>query len=874
MTSPVASDIYREAPDKIATVHVTNLLLVGAEGSGKTSLSRCFQGKQFRIKEASTVLLSLPQNYCELVGHRDWLAKCTGLSYERDLVRIIAAELLKSIQPPSPSPPPLSPATAFFPLAICQTVPPQLPSLTSHPAFSSHPVLPQGPLSPLPPLPPARKMRASSLNTDNLVSPRPRPPLSKRFSMNLEADREKHRFGIPTSGSHPEGLSDLQNGSPSMGHHRRFHITKKFSLSKLFGAHRKFSKSSKFEPVTVAPYSPPLPTQRSSSPTEVSLAARTSPQPCKRSLSVPDKFSSALPEQLEGKVKEKLKDCVAGTIPAEVYGRIVDCPSNGVITALEPLLLTDSAVVLAVFDVSKQIGNTGCQNGLTSSRHASPLAVTANQLVTQVMLVCQKWLATEEKDSVLSPQIILVGTHTDKTSTTEARASYDAARKMLKSSPCGRFLSSAAFFISCSSTIDRGVLEEFKRYIVDMVKKQRKEEVPLRWLRCIRRFQNMAKAGQYLLSDKDCHGIVKELCATKEESEVRDILRFLNRHLIILQFPEIHSLQSVVVTDPAWLFTQIVSLFIVLQHAPIAKFPQELSGDLVMLYSRGTLSDKLLDHIWHFSTFEKRELLLLLCVLELICLLGKDSQPILPWSLELGHSISPRDKRPPASSPMITAVIVPSLVREPCPSSVSHPSTPGVEPLYFAFRLGVLPGSFFPRLIVRCMQNYSVDYVLYQDVACFSINADSTLVLQACADSVKATLQPMFSTNFSSPPSPVSSSPSAHLESSLSEAAMTARMFLQAAVADITKQWLPGLCCEPCFLCHCAHGHTHYTAISNVESITDHAVMKCQLGNTVTLPATAAPWFGEELKTQEMPPDDEAGEYHNCNHDDSSDHSH
>ena len=630
---------------------------------------------------------------------------------------------------------------------------------------------------------------------------------------------------IRTSGSHPEGFGEA--AFPPSPKTKRS-IVRRLSLTKLFrrtvssNSNNHNSTNGHTSPVLATPpaivpfiapteSSPPLPIRSSS------VSYIPPPQPT---------FVSAIPDNIMNKLRDKVQYCTNGSLPLRVYGQLIDVSSQTGSSILKNLVLTKSTIILAVFDTSEE--NYSPIDQLMSELHSLRLDPETPNIAT----------------------ILLVGTHSDKhSSAVVAKEKLDRVRLALRSSRYGRFLSTSSFIVSCSSLFDHSTIEDVKKYIVDLVKKKCQWKIPLRWLRCLRRFQNMSSNGQYFVSYGEAQNIVNEVCMCKKAEEVDEIIQFLHSQLIIASFDNIPALKSTIITDPSWLVTSFSKILGLAEPTVESTIPSILKPDYKQAITQGTISEHLLEYLWPSSTrSSKQELLKLMNTLELINLIGLGSHPISPWESERSlvssqpstPSVSPTVASPTSS--VITSVVLSSIVQEPLPEDMSHSS---IEPLYFFCSDSLFPLSLiFLRLVNRCVQSHASNSFHYKDASCFLINPSVVLLIRRRTDCIQISLSPSHHHSTTSSSSPDSSSASSHSTLPTGETAMTVLMFIQAAFSDVCKQWFPSLMFYPRLLCSCS-SKRHYIVFDSTLCMGQYT--KCQKGFKVYLPPLTAPWLGEDV---------------------------
>lgn len=645
------------------------------------------------------------------------------------------------------------------------------------------------------------------------------PPLPPRPNHHLSMLIEDSHFTptISFSGSQPEGLNRTPPTSPVT---KQRSIRKRFSFSNIFSTRKSSNDNSSKKPKQFhnvqEPHSSPRHIQVVSSPTH-RITSDTPPD-------TPDSFVSAIPESIEERLKEKLKDCVGGVLPPEIYGRLVDWPGNMLPVFPRSCLLNKSSIIIAVIN--------------TSSNDDAQI----HQLVAEVNAVFQQ---SSSSSSSSSPSIVLIGTHTDKTLGTNAKQYLDRTRKALQESRCGQYLAKGHFLFSNSSVLDQSIMDGIKTSIIDIVKTKCSYNIPLKWMRCVRRVQSISKSGRHMLSLEEMKGIVKDVC---EEGEEELVIKFLHDCHVILYFSHVTSFENIVITDPKWFIEKFCALFS-LGH-PSTTVPTHLSHDHHLLLSQGSLTQNLLDHVWgKLPKSTHQELILLMHQLELIGLRGTGSRPISPWESE--QSLSPHNSPPPST---ITSIIIPDVVQECLPNDIAEPPV-SLEPLYFRYSTGYVPCGIISRLVIRCIQSYPECTMLYSNGSCYTIDSTTVLLIQTLSDGTKITLQP--SHHSTSQPSPSSSSSSYSLLPT-SDVAMSTFMFLQAALTDIINTWLShSVTFNVSIRCTCDSSKPHYMVLHNTDSILHEKFIECESGTRVAVPELAKPWFGQDITLHDDSVDDE-----------------
>lgn len=844
---PVATRAYREAPViRKTTMFAASVVFIGPQGSGKTSLLRCLRGQPFRLMEPASQRIRVADSYYDLRDNIDWLPSAAGLMYEDELVRIIVEDLLKHMQS----------------------------MLTSSPAEAPPPL-------------PRRKRRSQSFtegrgpdDTEELLHSLDSTVATNRLSGSFEVIESGSPEGKLQLGVRPQPVADEPR---TMRHrHNRKSFIGRFLATRFKGGGKERGGSVRRH------YSD---TSKRVNYTGMGEANGD----------VPPQYYSPLPERLIEKIKAGLKSCSGGSLPLQYFGRVVDIPGSTAFQALKPLFITENSICILVYDVSKDILSVPSpgvrrksplgvrevkQNGLDTATSQSLDNTYLSQIMAEINNVCLHWSHSKADMTIKGPRIILVGTHSDKVPSSLSSHNFETLRDMVKSSPYGKYIAMMRYIISSSSVIERSTVDDLKKFVMEVIKKACRQQVPLRWLRCVRRFQGLSGKGMYFMGVDDARKLVSELCDLYKPEDILEVIDFLHQNQVILHFHHIHQLKEIIITSPPWFAHQVSAVF----SAPFVDLDStqcELLSDQELARSKGVLTSQLLDFVWREkdSRLNKDELLTIMHKMDLLCCMGSDSQPLSPFaSVEnLTQDLSTKKKQPPKV--VVSSVVVPALVEEPMPLHLSSLPTYNVDPLYFRFKQGFVPSGLFPRFIIRCIHSYPRNFSIYRNAATFEVDATSLLMLSTGPDYIRISLHRI---REHVTESLVTSLASTNLDDLLNNDAhmpnpdtcMVILMFIRAAISDLIQQWMTHVDYDLCIVCRChsqlrhtgaaARGRNvssseetkdHYVILSDVDNLVQKSLLRCEEGNQVVALPTLTCWFEEvpEEKSVKSTPTDDTG---------------
>lgn len=866
----MAVKTYQNAPaHRKATLFLGNIIFLGLQGAGKTSLLRSLAGEPFRLVEPPSHGIDIPENYCILMDNLNWISSTSGLMYEDELVRIIVEDLLKH-------------RNSILSKVGSRTTDTQ----------PQRPVLSEvQPSSPSPPPPPPRRRAHSFSDTHGLAI------TATTITTTTENNRDVEALDIES----PEGqIDEHSNQHPSRGrkgllsklltkglkHHHNSHTSP--------ASHRKvkrhFSDSVKQLQHTH--------NMRPSSAGSSFLTSTSSPAPPPTN---PPRFYSPLPERLTEKIRAEFNQCLGeANMPPKFLARLIDTPGNTSFRVLQSLFLTENSVCVLTFDASKDILSPLIspkrkislpevkQNGIGYPLLPNMDDSVLCHIMAEISSVCVQWSGYQSDMTICGPRIILVGTHSDKVASSVTLRNFEILRDEIKVSPYQKYVSVAKFIVSNSSIIERSAMNDLKQFVKENLKKLCRQQVPLKWLRCVRRFQGLLKKKSYLVSLTDAKKLVSEICDISiQDPEIEQVINFLHQNQVIMHFPLIYHLRDLVISSARWFSQQVSKVFAAPSIDIEAELgPPELIPDQKLLRSKGILTNQLLDYVWRDkeAKINKDELLTVMNKMDLLCCMASETHllPLAASIEDLTAEVSTKKKKKQQHHLKIAVslVVVPALVEGPQPPHLSSLPSYDVDPVIFRFRDHV-PNGLFLRLLVRCVQSYPDNFSLYQSAATFVFDDGRSLLLLTEGSSfIRLTLHhavdkrssPKKPTGLSRESRPLSEPPTVSPDT-----CMAVLMFIQATINDLIRQWTPHLDFDLCVKCSCKcppipmdsvvdiddalaekartitsrlrtnsnKYYKHYIILNDVDSLLHQLSLRCEMGNQVPLSPSLLCWFGE-----------------------------
>ena len=854
--SPEAATLYSDVLrcNKTVTIHSLNLLVTGPEGSGKTSLLRCFQNDPFCNVEPASLSINIASNPLEISKEGLWIPSEAAFSMEENRLRSVVEGLVQRTQNIStPCQPPLGGTDA----------PPPLP-VRNHPPILRHKAATTDDIE---------GKRAGKEHPDadpNTLSRRHSFTGNSRNRLWQQNGTAVNRESHVTNGMHMGELDVSVNATNSPS-----------KLRKIIGSFRRHGSVKRYEESNVN-------TQKTQNrPPQTTL--RASPDQCmvsdgrvhSSSNSIPSSDSDQsepenplarnyLTDSVVQGLMYGLEQCQRRSLPPALFGRIVDLPGASVHSLLRPLFFTKRSVAMVTFDLSRKLDSTQSLMRYGSSMSLVSMQNNGSRLF-EIGYVPRTYLDHIAGDMMglfhhiprhsleehtANCRLLLVGAHSDKMGSFSCTSKQlTAVKQAVSCLPCHPLLAPSQFAISSSSILEQTKMDELKQCIASLVKMHGRQQVPIRWLEAAAEVKALAKAADHIQPKAKVEDILARFCISSEEIE--HLLEFFHDNLIVFHLPHIHTVKDVVVIDPTWFShyaSSILSVALPTNSDVIRTFRPEIN----LLKATGKLSGEVIKHVWQeISPKERSQLLTLLHKMDLLVCLGNQDEVM---------ALHTQQRSALLDAPAVSAAVIPALVSRNPPNHLFAEPECNIEPLYFRVKGGFLPSGLYSRLIARCICNYPRGHCLYSGLATFAVDDATTLFVQETQESIRIWVQveDLTSQPPTSPTDSVQSTISTAASQPSSDVCMTVLMFIKAAITNIIQQWIPQLDFDLCVECSCGGERDHHYAILNdTEDWMGPRGLVCEEGSKVTALVGVTRWFGstEEDMLDLAVANDELGEF-------------
>lgn len=396
---------------------------------------------------------------------------------------------------------------------------------------------------------------------------------------------------------------------------------------------------------------------------------------------VPDEIANLAKRLLDLKVNKEVE---------EIFSILWDFGGQSVYYATHPIFLTPRAIYLLIYDMSRD-PNVFDEKSSIVSRQGNDISKQRYLDNLEFWLSSISLLAAENNDienlSTKLPPVFLVCTHADKPH--DGGDAKGLAKRLLDSlqkKPFSGHLYNDVFAVDntksgskreCPEVVRlrkevRGVAEQLL---------QRKEEIPIKWLKYEQALQVKREDGYKYLSLDKARQIACEVCDIRDD-EFATLINFLHDQRILIHFCETQALNKIVVLDPQWLVDVFKKIISAKSHIP-------KGGELEALWSEfertGVLHKRVLQYEWtpFFNSEDSDDtfggLLKIMEKFSLIC----------PWPATGSNE----------------QYLVPSMLKShPTEGVLDLLSSTSLPSLFLKFDSGPVPQGFFPRMLLQFIQ--------------------------------------------------------------------------------------------------------------------------------------------------------------------------
>ena len=405
-----------------------------------------------------------------------------------------------------------------------------------------------------------------------------------------------------------------------------------------------------------------------------------------------------IPHEIAERIKNLLEEVEEERVgdDAEMYSIVWDFAGQPVYYATHPLFLTQRAVYLLVFDLSRGLharadptvkqgmysmilDNQDCKTNLDYLDFwMTWVASIANQDENQQIRL--------DQSPMNIPPVFLVCTHADEPC--GGADPFVLAREVfgsLETKPYKNQLYQDVFVVDNTKSGSKAECSEVKRLwekVLAVAKElpQMKEDYPIKWLRFEEALQTKVKEGQKWISLKEARLIASKLCHIEDGQGFATLLNFLHDQRILIHFDSPPLLNDMVILDPQWLVDLFTSV-ITVKPGPYEGEERELWR---RLQTEGILEYKLLELVWDPLLIPKEIFPSLLEIMEKFSLLC-------PWP---SSDVSCGDQ-----------YLVPSMLMSHPPGNIIKlVASAQIPSFYIRFESGQVPPGFFPRLVLQFFQ--------------------------------------------------------------------------------------------------------------------------------------------------------------------------
>lgn len=389
--------------------------------------------------------------------------------------------------------------------------------------------------------------------------------------------------------------------------------------------------------------------------------------------------------------------------------------------ALHPIFMSSEDIFLIVVDLTKKLGKKAiCGENEDHKEHT----VTAREDEDTNLDHLVKWMdliqslqRDDQKESLLHPPVIVVGTHADCVDDPSKEMKL-VEEKYLSLFGESSYLPHIAACLPIDNTkagksADQEEIIELRKTILQLGDKMphTKKKIPLQWHQVENELsQPIWQRQKYHLKKSFQEEIVSRYCTFTNVDEFNELLHFLHCRGTVVYHEHEHAGEKagLIILDPQWLINVVFEIINVKSEK---HEPWLIKRDRKKLAEQGILSRRLIDHTCEYKSLE-------LIKVSLVSLMDKFNI-ICKWP-EKAEETETEESR------FLVPCMLTTYSEEKTADEMDYPA-----PLYLTFKTKCVPSGLFCRLLVLFGENLRYAK-LYANEAKFSLDDENHVLQLMC----------------------------------------------------------------------------------------------------------------------------------------------
>ena len=406
-----------------------------------------------------------------------------------------------------------------------------------------------------------------------------------------------------------------------------------------------------------------------------------------------------------------------------IWPVIWDFAGQGIYRAVHTIFFSSEDIFLLVVDLTKKLGEKAlCRVNADHKEQPKEHTVSAGKDEETNLDHLVKWMdliqslqKADQKESLLHPPVILVGTHADCVDDPSKEMKL-LEERYLSLFGESSYLPHIAACLPIDNTkagkcTDQEEIIELRKRILQLGDKMphTKKKIPLQWHQVENDIsQPIWQRQKYLLKKSFQEEIVSRYCTFTNVEEFNEFLYFLHCRGTIVYHEHEHAggKAGLIVLDPQWLINVVFEIINVKSQK---HEPECIKRDREKLAEEGILSRRIIDHTCEYNSLEviKASLVSLMDKFNIIC----------KW---------PERAQETEESRFLVPCMLTTYSEENRADEMDYPA-----PLYLTFKTKCVPSGLFCRLLVLFGGNLRYAK-LYANEAKFSLDDENHVLQLMC----------------------------------------------------------------------------------------------------------------------------------------------